>query len=357
MEKTSTKSAEIAAQELKTTVQIPSLETFLKAGVHFGHKPSRWNPKMAEFIYGERGGIHVIDVIQTMQRLSKALAKIEDASHFGNVLFVGTKGQAASIVEQVATENGGFYINTRWPGGLFTNFDVVKKGIERLIHLEEILAAGGKGYVKKEQLLMKREVERLNKVYSGIKLMDRLPKLMVVIDSKVEKNAIKEARIAGVPVVSLVDTNCDPSVIDYPIPANDDSIKSIRLFMGLFGDAIKNGKKSQGLVELRKTYYAKLDSIKAEYDNEIEKVKAMEEEERLRVKRLRIGSESETRASKKELSEDILNLGLGTRIEKALLEAEVTTLDDLKKMAKSEISAIKGLGAKAVEDITKALGK
>jgi DNA-directed RNA polymerase alpha subunit len=127
--------------------------------------------------------------------------------------------------------------------------------------------------------------------------------------------------------------------------------------MGLFGEAIKNGKKSQGLVELRKAYYAKLDSIKAAYDNEIEKTKAMEEEERLRTRRLRIGSESEARVSKKELSEDILNLGLGTRIEKALLEADVTTLDDLKKMAKSEISAIKGLGAKAVEDITKSLGK
>ena len=189
--------------------------------------------------------------------LEKALIAIEEASNKGYVLFVGTKGQAATIVQKKADEVGAFYINKRWPGGLFTNFNVLKKGIFNLIKMEESLASGGKDLVKKEILMMEREVERMNKVYEGIKFMDKLPALVIVIDSKVEKNAIAEARIAGIPTVALVDTNCDPDIVDYPIPANDDSLKSINLFVDLFGKAIANGKKSEGLIALRKKPYCK----------------------------------------------------------------------------------------------------
>jgi small subunit ribosomal protein S2 len=332
----------------KTTVQIPTLETFLKAGVHFGHKTSTWNPRMEEYIYGERNGIHIIDIIKMIHNLKEALAQIEEVSDVGHVMFVGTKGQAVSVIEKVSQESGALYINTRWPGGLFTNFNVVKKGIERLISLEETLASGAEGLVKKETLLMQREVERLNRLYSGIKLMDKLPKLLIVIDSKLERIAIREAQKVGVPVIALLDTNCDPTIVDYPIPANDDSIKSITLFVELFGEAIKKGKKSKSLVELRKNYEAQLQAKKMEFDNAIAREKALKEAEEKRLKRLKFGVEDQ---KKEELDKEILDLALGSRVEKALEEAGIFTLKDLKTKKEADLMKLKGLGGKTVKDI------
>ncbi len=340
--------------EKKTTVQIPTLEEFLKAGAHFGHKKSTWNPRMEEYIYDERNGIHIIDIIKTIGCLKEALAKIEEVAETGHILIVGTKGQAASAVEKVANESGALYINTRWPGGLFTNFDVVKKGVERLISLEETLALGAEGFVKKEQLLMEREVERLNRLYSGIKLMDKLPKLVVVVDSKLENIAIREANIVGVPIVALLDTNCDPTAVDYPIPANDDSIKSISLFLEIFGEAIKRGKKSQSLLELRKNYEAELASKRRDYENRIEKERALQEEEQKRMKRLKFGEEKnevETKKDNEKTSDGIEKLGLSSRVEKALEQEGIATIEDLKSKKEKELMEIKGLGEKAVKEI------
>lgn len=340
--------------EKKTTVQIPTLEEFLKAGAHFGHKKSTWNPRMEEYIYDERNGIHIIDIIKTIGCLKEALAKIEEVAETGHILIVGTKGQAASAVEKVANESGALYINTRWPGGLFTNFDVVKKGVERLISLEETLALGAEGFVKKEQLLMEREVERLNRLYSGIKLMDKLPKLVVVVDSKLENIAIREANIVGVPIVALLDTNCDPTAVDYPIPANDDSIKSISLFLEIFGEAIKRGKKSQSLLELRKNYEAELASKRRDYENRIEKERALQEEEQKRMKRLKFGEkkdEVETKKDNEKTSDGIEKLGLSSRVEKALEQEGIATIEDLKSKKEKELMEIKGLGEKAVKEI------
>jgi small subunit ribosomal protein S2 len=345
--------------QAKTTVQIPDLETFLKAGAHFGHKASTWNPRMEEFIYDERNGVHIIDLIKSMQCLKDALIKIEEVAETGHILLVGTKGQAVSVVERVANESGALYINTRWPGGLFTNFDVVKKGIERLINLEEILASGAQGFVKKEQLLMEREVDRLNRLYSGIKLMDKLPKLVIVIDSKLEKIAIREAKKVKVPIVALLDTNCDPTMVEYPIPANDDSIKSITLFLEIFGEAIKKGKKSQGLVELRKNYYAQLKSRRAEYDNKIAREEAIKTEEQQRIKRLKVGipvmpevkEEKKVVKASKELEQGIIDLAFGTKIENALKDSGIFTLEDLKSKSEKDLMDIKGLGEKTVKEI------
>jgi small subunit ribosomal protein S2 len=359
-------------------VKIPELIEFLKAGSHFGHKKSAWNPKMKKYIYEQRNGVHIIDLVKSRPMLEKALDAIETASNKGYILFVGTKGQAASIVQNKAEEVGAFYINKRWPGGLFTNFEMLKRGIFDLVKMEESLASGGKDLVKKEVLMMQREVERMNKVYEGIKFMDRLPSMVIVIDSKVEKNAINEARIAGIPTVALVDTNCDPDIVDYPIPANDDSLKSITLFVELFGQAIANGQKSGGLIALRKNHIANLKSMNEQYLAEKERQERMEEDERLRMKALRegkISSEKTTgvvRVVKKEknIEEDIKaaeavkaeansksieDLGLGTRVEKALKEAGISTLEGVVGKSKEDLMSIKGVGEKAAEEILKAI--
>lgn len=357
-------------------VQIPELLDFLKAGSHFGHKKSAWNPKMKKYIYETRNGVHIIDLVKSRPMLEKALEAIEKASNKGYVLFVGTKGQAATIVQKKAEEVGAFYINKRWPGGLFTNFPVLKKGIFNLIKMEESLASGGKGLVKKEILMMEREVERMNKVYEGIKFMDRLPELIVVIDSKVEKNAIKEATIAGIPTVALVDTNCDPDLIDYPIPANDDSLKSITLFVDLFGQAISNGKNSQGLISLRMNHKANLKALEERSLAEKERQEKMDEEERLRMKALREGKISGEKTTgvvrvvkkEKNIEEDIKaaeevkanaqsisDLGLGVRAEKALGEVGITTVEGISGKTKEQLMEIKGIGEKAAEDILKAI--
>ena len=383
MEETKKVSTKVATPKAETEnkgfkIELPNLLTFLQAGSHFGHKSSGWNPKMKKYIYETRNGIHIIDIVKTRKLLSTALEELNKVVDRDNVLIVGTKGQAAGTIESVANEVGAFYITKRWPGGLFTNFDGIKGSIQTLVKLEEELASGGQGLVKKEILVKQKEVERLNKVYEGIKFMDILPKFLIVIDSKVEKNAIREARIAGVPIIALIDTNCDPDLVDFPIPANDDSIKSINLFVSLFADVISKGKKSISLSALRKNHNANLENMKTKYMEERERQEKMEEEDRLRMKALREGKTSSTsttgvvRVLKKEknLEEDyaaaeavkaesnsrqVEDLGLSARIEKALKEAGLNTVDDISGKEKEELLAIKGVGEKAVEDILKAI--
>ncbi len=375
LKKVETPKAETVKKSYKT--DIPELLTFLQAGAHFGHKHSAWNPKMKKYIYEVRNGIHIIDVVKGRKLLSSALEALGGVIDKENVLIVGTKGQAAGIIEKMANESGAFYVTKRWPGGLFTNFDSIKSTIQTLVKMEEKIASGGEGLVKKEVLLMEKDVERLNKIYQGIKFMDELPRFVIVIDSMVEKNAIKEARIAGVEIISLIDTNCDPDLVDYPIPANDDSIKSINLFVNLFGEVIKQGKKSEALVALRKNHSANLENMKMRFAQEKERQEKMEEDERLRMKAMREGKATVAttgvvRVLKKEknLDEDfaaaeavkaevnskkIEDLGLSARIEKALKTAGLSTLDDLVGKTKEELLALEGIGEKAVEEILKAI--
>lgn len=356
-------------------VEIPDINEFLKAGVHFGHRTSRWHPKMKPYIYAEKDGVHIIDVVKTMDLLKVALKSIQEASDKGGVLIVGTKGQAANMVEKVAKEFGAFYINNRWPGGLFSNFEMIKKSVDKLIKMEEELSAGAEDLVKKEQLMLGREVERLNKLYDGIKFMDKLPQIVIVIDSKIEKGAIREADNVGIDTVALIDSNCDPDLVKYAVPANDDSIKSITLFLGLFAEAIKGGKRSDALIALRNSHSAKLLTMKAEYENKIELAKRMEEEERERMKRLRAGLEIEAKELAKPKKSDsnvvrvveeshsesgdensvknVEDLDLATRSKNALLAAGYIKVSDIKKLAKSELTSIKGIGEKAAEEILK----
>ena len=373
--KVETPKAETVKKSYKT--EIPELLTFLQAGAHFGHKHSAWNPKMKKYIYEVRNGIHIIDIVKSRKMLTQALDELAEVVDKGNVLIVGTKGQAAGIIEKMAKEVGAFYVTKRWPGGLFTNFEAIKGSIQTLVKMEEKLASGGEGLVKKEVLLMEKDVERLNKVYEGIKFMDELPKFLIVIDSMVEKNAINEARIAGVPIIALIDTNCDPDLVEYPVPANDDSLKSIDLFVNLFGQVVKQGKKSEGLVALRKNHKANLESMRVRFTQEKERQEKMEADERLRMKAMREGKATVAttgvvRVLKKEKNLDeeyaaaeavkaevnskkIEDIGLSARIEKALNVAGFKTLDDLVGKSKEELLEIDGIGEKAVEEILKSI--
>jgi len=338
-------------------IKFPELEDLLKAGCHFGHRASAWNPRMDRYIYDKRNGVHIIDLISTMKLLKDAVDRIASEANKGSILIVGTKGQAASLVEKIALETGTFYIDRRWPGGLFTNFKAIKKSVDKLLSMEENLASGAKGMVKKEQLMLEREVERLNKIYKGIKFMESLPSLVIVVDSMVEKNTIREARIVGIPVVALLDTNCNPDLVNYPIPANDDSIKSIELFLNVFAQAIKGGTKAASLVTMRESHMNKLRKLKEEFELESERTRKMEEEERERLKALREGKEVVTskirvvKAAKE--SETFESLGLPSRVISVLKKAGITKVDQVRGKSKEELVELPGVGEKAADEILK----
>ena len=220
-----------------------SLRDLLEAGVHFGHQTRLWNPKMKPYIYGERNGIHIIDIQKTAAAVVEATRFVSvSVSRGGTVLFVGTKRAAQEIVEEQATRCGMYYVNNRWLGGTLTNFQTVKKSIERLVGLEKARDEGKLDLLtKKEGLDITRRITKMDKSLGGIKAMKSVPKIMFVVDPRREHIAIREANKLGITVVALCDTNCDPRGIDYIIPGNDDAIKSIRLFTTAMADAITEG--------------------------------------------------------------------------------------------------------------------
>jgi len=218
------------------------MKELLEAGVHFGHQTKRWNPKMKKYIFGKRNGIYIIDLQKTLKLFKEASAFISDlASQGKRILFVGTKRQAQDAILEEANRCGMFYVNNRWLGGTLTNFTTVRRSIERLKELEAVLADTDKELSKKERAALDREREKLQKNLIGIREMDSLPDSLFVIDPKKEYIAVKEAKKLGVPVVAIVDTNCDPEDIDYVIPGNDDAIRAIRLFTQKIADAVLEG--------------------------------------------------------------------------------------------------------------------
>ena len=224
-----------------------SLRDMLEAGVHFGHQTRRWNPRMKPYIYGQKNGVHIIDIQQTARSLVNANAFITNLVSRGQtVLFVGTKRAARDIVQEEAGRSGQFFVNERWLGGTLTNFQTVKKSIERLNFLTKSREDGKfEALTKKEQLTLNREIEKMDKSLGGIKNLKALPGALFVIDPKKEHIAVDEANKLGIPVVALCDTNCDPDGITHVIPGNDDAIKSIRLFVSSIGEAAVRGA-SQG---------------------------------------------------------------------------------------------------------------
>ncbi len=220
-----------------------TMKELLEAGVHFGHQTKRWNPKMKEFIFGERNGIYIIDLQKTLKMFKDASKFVQDAAAQGKtVLFVGTKRQAQDAIAEEAQRCGMFYVNQRWLGGLLTNWVTVQKSVKRLKELDEMSTDGRYELLpKKEVIRLERERKHLQANLAGIKNMTRLPDLVFVIDSNKESIAVKEARKLGIPVVAVVDTNCDPSEVDYVIPGNDDALRAIRLFASKVAESIAEG--------------------------------------------------------------------------------------------------------------------
>jgi small subunit ribosomal protein S2 len=226
-----------------------SLAQMLESGVHFGHQARRWNPKMDPYIFTERNGVHIIDLVQTAQLMDEAYNYVRSASESGKrFLFVGTKRQAAGIIAQEASRCGGYYVNQRWLGGMLTNWATIKTRIERLKDLERRNESGIFDLLpKQEASMLRRELDKLQKYLGGLKQMHKIPDVVVIIDIRREYNAVQECQKLGLPIVSLLDTNCDPDWVDIPIPANDDAIRSIKLIIGKLADAIYEGR--HGLID------------------------------------------------------------------------------------------------------------
>ena len=222
-----------------------TMKELLEAGVHFGHQTKRWNPKMKEFIFGERNGIYIIDLQKTLKMFKEASKFVQDLAAEGKiVLFVGTKRQAQDAIAEEATRAGMYYVNQRWLGGLLTNWVTVQKSVKRLKELDEMATDGRYELLpKKEVIKLERERKHLQANLAGIKNMSRLPDSIFVIDSNKEQIAVREARKLGIPVVAVVDTNCDPSEVDYVIPGNDDALRAIRLFASKISDSIVEGSQ------------------------------------------------------------------------------------------------------------------
>jgi small subunit ribosomal protein S2 len=223
-----------------------TMKELLEAGVHFGHQTKRWNPKMKEYIFGERNGIYIIDLQKTLKMFKEASKFVTDQAAEGKlVLFVGTKRQAQDAIAEEATRSGMFYVNSRWLGGLLTNWVTVQKSVKRLKELDEMATDGRYELLpKKEVIKLERERKHLQANLAGIKNLNRLPDLLFVIDSNKEQIAVKEARKLGIPVVAVVDTNCDPTEVDYVIPGNDDALRAIRLFASKIADSVVEGAQA-----------------------------------------------------------------------------------------------------------------
>jgi len=247
------------------------LAQMMESGVHFGHQTRRWNPKMSQYIYTARNGVHIIDLVQTAQLMEEAYNYIRSQSEQGKkFLFVGTKRQAAGIVAQEAARCGSHYINQRWLGGMLTNWATIKTRADRLKDLERREENGALDLLpKKEASMLRREMAKLQKYLGGIKNMRKVPDVVVIVDQRREYNAVQECQKLGLPIVSMLDTNCDPDVVDIPIPANDDAIRSIKLIVGKLADAIYEGRHGQLETEEEEDIF---DDSEYEYEEDMEDI-------------------------------------------------------------------------------------
>ena len=268
------------------------IKQLLEAGVHFGHQKKRWNPKMKKFIFGERSGIYIIDLEKTEECINKARDFILEIASKGEfVLFVGTKKQAQEIVKQEAIRCGMYYVTERWPGGLLTNFSTIKKSINRLKEIEKMKEDGTfQKLTKKEVARLEKELGKLNKNFSGIVKMERMPKAAFIVDTKKEETAVKEANRLGIPVIGLIDTNSNPNLLSYPIPGNDDATKSISAVTTLMAEAVMEGRKR--FLSYLSQEGAVVKEEKAEKDTEV----VLLPEEEVKIKEIEEIVETETPA-------------------------------------------------------------
>ena len=228
-------------------MSVISMKQLLEAGVHFGHQTRRWNPKMAEYIYTERNGIHIIDLQKSVGKVDEAYKAVADiAANGGTILFVGTKKQAQDAIASEAERCGMFYVNERWLGGMLTNFKTIQKRIERLAQINQMEEDGTFDMLpKKEVIKLKAQRDKLEKYLGGIKDMKKLPGAMFIVDPRKEKIAVQEAHSLNIPIVAIVDTNCDPEEVDYVIPGNDDAIRAVKLIAGRMADAVIESKQGE----------------------------------------------------------------------------------------------------------------
>ena len=231
-------------------MSVVSMKQLLEAGVHFGHQTRRWNPNMAPYIYTERNGIYIIDLQKTVKKLEEAYNFVRDtAANGGNILFVGTKKQAQDAIKEEAARCGGYYVNARWLGGMMTNFRTMRTRIDRLAQLRKMEEDGTFAMLpKKEVIKLQGEIEKLEKYLGGVKEMKKLPAALFIVDPRKERNAIAEAKKLNIPIVAIVDTNCDPDEIDYVIPGNDDAIRAIRLIAAAMASAAIEGRQGEDAV-------------------------------------------------------------------------------------------------------------
>ena len=230
-------------------MSVVSIKQLLEAGVHFGHHTRRWCPKMAPYIFTERNGIYIIDLQKTVKKFDEAYMFVRDvAAAGGKILFVGTKKQAADAIKEEASRANMFYVNERWPGGMLTNYKTIKRSIARLNDLTKMREDGTFDLLpKKEAAALNKEINDLEKNYGGIKDMEGLPDCVFIVDPRKEKNAVLEAKKLGIPVVAIIDTNCDPDDADYIIPGNDDAIRAIKLISSVLADAVLEGRQGEAM--------------------------------------------------------------------------------------------------------------
>ena len=318
---------------------VVSMNYLLEAGVHFGHQKRRWNPKMREYIFTSRDDIYIIDLQKTSQKIDEAYnAMKEIAEAEGKVLFVGTKKQAQEAAEECATRTNMYFVNERWLGGTLTNFKTIRSRIKRLEEIETMENDGTFDLLpKKEVIKIKKEYDKLNKNLRGIREMKKLPNAIVIVDPRKEENAIKEARILNIPVFGIVDTNCDPDMVDYVIPGNDDAVRSVKLMLGALTNAIAEVNGNEVIDYLTEEDKNKLDEkakkqeIKEEIEDIKESVKDKKEEIKETIKENIKSTKKDIKEAKKEVVEDLKDV---------MKDIKDMTLTELKEMAK--IKGIKG---------------
>ena len=304
-----------------------SMNYLLEAGVHFGHQKRRWNPKMGEYIFTSRDDIYIIDLQKTVKKIEEAYAAMKEiAEAEGKVLFVGTKKQAQEAAEECATRTNMYFVTERWLGGTLTNFRTIRSRIKRLDEIEKMEQDGTFELLpKKEVIKIKKEYEKLNKNLRGIREMKKLPQAMVIVDPRKEENAIKEARILGIPVFGVVDTNCDPDMVDYVIPGNDDAVRSVKVMLGALTNAIAEVNGNEVI-----DYVTEEDKNKT--DKKAKKEKAVEE-------------------VKEEMVEEVVNT---TEVEEVMnKDLDSMNLTELKEMAK--IKGIKGYSKMKKDELIEVL--
>lgn len=302
---------------------VVSMRKLLENGVHFGHQTRRWNPKMKPYIYTAKNGVHIIDLALTQEAIEKAYAALKEITeNGGKVLFVGTKKQAQTAVLEEALRSGSFYVNQRWLGGTLTNFKTIRSRIKRMDDIDKMEADGTFDLLpKKEVIQIKKEYAKLDKNLRGIREMKRLPQALVIVDPRKEENAIKEARILGIPVFGVVDTNCDPDLVDYVIPGNDDAVRAVKLLLGVLTNAIAEVNGNDVI----------------DYVNDDDKAK------------------SEKKAKKEVAKEEIAEVKEVVKEEKEAVDYSSMTLADLKTMAKD--AGVKGYSAMKKAELIEVLSK